>query len=143
MSTTTLTLLNNYLINNRNRLNKDSFKDSSSFKSNKTITIDNSIISYSKELNLIFCSSCNTNLTKPNYLKHLKIRHNSLYINYKNNSTLDIIANTLEDLEIITLDTLEPKVKYNKVYFKELPLILNGFKCNNCNYISPNYKAIR
>lgn len=143
MSSTTLTLLNNYLINNRTKLNKDSFKDSSYFKANKTTIIDNTIISYSKELSLIFCSNYSINLTKSSYLKHLKIRHNSLYINYKNNLILDNIANILEDLEITNLESLERKVRDNKVYFNELPLILNGFKCLSCNYISINYKAIR
>lgn len=143
MSYSSISLLNKYFKTNKNSLERSDFIDTNSFKATSTSNLDNTIITYNKDLNLIFCSNCNINLTRSNYIKHLKLRHKNTLKEYKDNSKLDSLRDILDNLEIATLNTLERDIEPNKYYFKELPLILNGYKCLECNYININYKAIR
>lgn len=124
MSSTSLTLLNKYLIIYKTKLNSNSFRKTTFFISNKTTIIDNSIISYSKKLNLIFCFIYIINLTKSNYIKYLKIRYNYLLLRYKSNFILNNIVSILRNIDNPNLKLLVDKLKYNRIYFKNLFLNL-------------------
>lgn len=80
--------LNSYFSNNR-ALTIDDFRDSNLVSPTTTTPLEGTILNYSIDLGTIFCSRCRINLSKNNYLKHLKSKHKQLYNSYKDDTTLD------------------------------------------------------
>lgn len=147
MSSSTFVPLTNSSLNSlledikNNNYTQTKFKDCVT-KSKITI-IANSIIGYSKKTNIIFCLECCINLSKTSYAKHLKQVHSSILKEYKHTNTYNEIELTIQELTTLNINTLRDELSYNKYFFSKIPLILEGFKCRDCVYISVDRKKIR
>lgn len=143
MSTSTLNIINNYLINYNKELRKNIFNNRTKVKPTKTIFLEDTIITYSSKLEVIFCSICKKNLTKNNYIRHLKEKHSTIFKDYKNTNKLENLNLKISSLDLAILEDLKAKIEPAKYYFKDLDININGFKCLECNYININSKEIR
>ena len=137
------TTLNRIINNNKKIFNLDTYNNINIIEPNKTITLEDTIIKYSKDIKVLFCSNCLINLTTTNYIKHLKKKHLGIYNNYKEEDLINILKSKIANLEFNTLEETVELLKFNKYYFKELPLIFNNYKCLECNFININRKSIR
>lgn len=134
------TTFNNYIKDNKDliTINNYNLVDFSTI-----IKLEDTIIYYSNNIKILFCSSCFTNLTRDNYLNHIKKKYTLAYNTYKKSSILNNLINKINSLEFFTLDLIKEELSCNKYYYKYLPLTFNNFKCLECFYININKKAIR
>ena len=137
------TTLNRIINNNKKIFNLDTYNNINIIEPNETITLEDTIIKYSKDIKVLFCSNCLINLTTTNYIKHLKKKHLGIYDNYKEEDLINILKSKIANLEFNTLEEIVELLKFNKYYFKELPLIFNNYKCLEFNFININRKSIR
>ena len=82
-NSTTFKYINSYLKENPNIITKEAYKNINLVTPTPTEALEKTIIKYNSNIKVIFCSSCSINLTSTNYLKHLKTRHSTLVIRYK------------------------------------------------------------
>ena len=144
MPTTLDTTNLNILINNNKEIfNLDTYNNINIIEPNKTITIENTIIKYSKDIKVLFCSNCLINLNTTNYIKYLKKKHLGIYNNYKEENLINTLKDRIINLEFNTLEEIVEVLEFNKYYFKELPITFNNYKCLECNFININRKNIR
>ena len=132
------TTLNNSLKNNRY-----TEEDYSILEFSPTSKLSNSIITYSRDLNLVFCSSCRTNLISTKVIEHLAKIHSNLYSTYKSNNIIENLEAILERIEPASIEELKNSIEPNNYLFKELDLLLNNYKCLECLYIATSSKEIR
>ena len=103
----------------------------------KTNELEPSFLEYNKVLEIIICSLCSIALlNKKAIRKHLKEKHNSLKLN-------KTILSNLESYTITSYLDSNTKVPSNTYYFKNLPLILKGYKCYKYNFITTSYRKLR
>lgn len=105
--------------------------------------LEDTIIIYNNSIKVLFCINCSINLTKVNYINHLKKRHSILYNKYKNNNILDYLINKVNSLEFYKLEEIKAKLGFNKYYFRELPILFNNYKYLEYLYININRKLVR
>ena len=122
---------------NNNSLTVDSFNN---IKLTEVIELNPTFLKYSKDLQVIICSSCKSAIINKNSIgKHLKEKHTEFY----NSKILeDKDKEVLKELEVIDYKK-NKNITNNKYYFKDLPLIFTSYKCVKCNYISLDNKPIR
>ena len=108
------TNLNKLIINNKEIFNLDTYNNINIIEPNETITIENTIIEYSKDIKVLFCSNCLINLTTTNYIKHLKKKHLGIYNNYKEEDLINILKSKIANLEFNTLEEIVELLKFNK-----------------------------
>lgn len=133
--------LNNYFINNKDIITLENYNNNIS--PTTTTTLENTIINYNSNIKALFCFNCRINLTKSNYINHLKKRHSIIYKDYKNNNKLNSLLNKVNSLDFYDIDEINTELGYNKYYFRELPIIFNNYKCRECLYINIDRKNIR
>jgi hypothetical protein len=133
--------LNDYFINSKELITLEAYNNFNS--PSTTIVLGDTIINYSTTIKVLFCSKCSINLTNSNYINHLKKNHSLTYKEYNNNNKLKSLISLIDTLEFLILDKLREELSYNKYYFKELPIILNNFKCLEYLYTSINRKGLR
>ena len=103
----------------------------------KVVELEPSFLLYNKELELLICSTCSLAIISTKGIsKHLKEKHSSTKVTKETLSTLE--SNSIKSY--LDLDT---RVPYNTYYFKDLPLILNGYTCFKCSFITTSYKKYR
>ena len=137
------TNLNKLINNNKEIFNLDTYNNINIIESNETITIENTIIKYSKDIKVLFCSNCLINLNTTNYIKYLKKKDLGIYNNYKEENLINTLKDRIINLEFNTLEEIVEVLEFNKYYFKELPINFNNYKCLECNFINTNRKNIR
>lgn len=140
---TSLEFINNYLKENKDTITKEVYKNSNLVTPTSTLILEGTIINCSIDIKVIFCSYCSINLTSTNYIKHLKTRHSTLLKEYKNTNKYINLVNKIETLEFNTFEDLKDIIEPNSYYFKDLPLILDFYKCYNCSFINLDRKNIR
>ena len=112
-------------------------------EANTTTTIDNTIISYNREVPIIFCNICFINLFTTNTIEHLKKKHYSLYKDYSKKGYIDNIERDIASIEPYSFNTLLANLGVNRFYFTGLPIVFDGYKCRDCYYTSISYKQVR
>lgn len=122
---------------------KDIYINNNIIEPTSTTLIENTIISYNKEVGIVFCNICFINLYKSKILEHLKNKHSILYKEYINKNLITNITNITNTLDLEDFTSLLNKLSFNRYYFKEINIIFNGYKCRECFYINPYYKEIR
>lgn len=143
MSSSSNRELNNILTSiNKNTL-EDIYSKEELLTSTDTTTISNTIISFNRELSILFCKICSSNLYKDNTIKHLREKHSSIYKAYTNNNLITNLKEILETLENPSFNNLLTRLGSNSYFFRDLNIIYKGFKCYECLYTNSNPKQIR
>lgn len=123
-----------------NRYIKEDFKD---LEPTSTFIIANTIIRYSNELNIFFCSTCLTSLLSTKVIEHLNKRHKTLSTSYKDDNRYNSLNKLEERYRQANIEDLSARIEYNTFYFKELELNTNGYKCVECPYLDTYSKGVR
>lgn len=139
----TLANLNKTLNNNKKLFKLEVYNNKDTIEPTNTTNILGTLLTYSLDLKLLFCSGCKVNLFRDNYSKHLKKFHYSTYNDYRSNNKIEELKITIDNLVLYTTTTFEANIPYNTYYIKDLKLDLNGFKCEECFYIHPAKKRVR
>lgn len=129
-----------------NTLLKDTLYTKEDFKNIEptyTSVIANTIIRYSKELNIFFCSTCLTSLLSNKVLEHLNKRHKTLLETYKEDPRYIYLLDIEKLYNKASIEEVKASIEYNSFYFKELALNLKGYKCLECDYLDTYSRAIR
>ena len=143
MSSYTNREINNLItLINKNSLT-DIYKKEDLIVSTNTTTIANTIISFNRELSILFCKICSSNLFKDNTLKHLKEKHKVIFKEYISKDLIISIKEVLDSLECPSFNSLLTNLGSNSYFFRELNIIFNGYKCYECSYSNANSKQIR
>ena len=109
-------------------------------EANTTTTIDNTIISYNREVLIIFYNIYFINLFTTNTIEHLKKKHYSLYKDYNKKGYIDNIERDIASIEPYSFNTLLANLGVNRFYFTGLPIVFDGYKCRDYYYTSISYK---
>ena len=134
--------LNTYFTSNR-ALTIEDFRDTSLVTPSTTITLENTILTYSPNLGIIFCSVCKKTLNPKTYLTHLSIKHKQSYNRYKEDNILELLELRVNRLTLYSIEEITTIIEHNKYLFTELDVILKAFKCRDCDYISRARKEVR
>lgn len=129
-----------------NTLLKDTLytkEDFNNIKPTYTNVIANTIIQYSNKLNIFFCSTCLTSLLSNKVLEHLNKRHKTLLETYKEDPRYRYLLDIERLYNKASIEEVKASIDYNSLYFKELDLNLEGYKCLECNYLDIYSKGIR
>ncbi len=141
MSLTNLAL--NNLLESINEYNiEELYNNNNIIEATSTINIPNTIISYNKEVNILFCNIYFINLYKGNTIDYLYKKHSIIYKEYNKEGYLTNINNILNNIESSSFNTLLETLGNNRYYFKNLDINLNGYKCRDCFYSNLSYKQI-
>ena len=100
------------------------------------VALEPSFFKYNKDLGLLLCSTCSLAILNTKGLKeHLQKKHSSTKVSKES-------LEALESISIISyLDTT--RLPDNTYFFKDLPIILKGFTCFKCPFLTTSYKKIR
>ena len=129
-----------------NTLLKDSLytkKDFKNIESTYTTIIANTIIRYSSELNIFFCSTCLISLVSNKVLEYLNRRYKTLLETYKEDNRYIILLDIERLYYKASIEEVKANIEYNSFYFKELDLNLEGYKCLECDYLDTYSRGIR
>ena len=137
------TMLNNLITNNKKAFNLNTYYNINIIEPNLTITLGDTIIKYSKDIKVLFCSNCLINLTSTNYIKHLQKKHLGIYNNYEEEKLINTLKSKIASLEFNNIEEIVEELEFNKYYFKELPITFNNYKCLERNFTNINRKNIR
>src|SRR4051794_38140695 len=115
--------------------NKEDFK---TLEPTKVLELDPSFLEYNKELELLICSLCNLALLNTKAInKHIKEKHSSYKLTKSHLSKL-------ESYSIKSYIDSNTRVSNNTYYFKNLSLVLKGYKCYKCNsFLTTSYRKLR
>ena len=101
--------------------------------------IHDSIICYSHDLKLFFCTTCSRVQTQNVILRHLKQQHRTEYCRLK--KALKSIQEEISSLSVNSVEDVA--IVHNAYYFSSLPVTFNNFKCRECSYVDINRKNVR
>ena len=139
----TLANLNKTLNNNKKLFKLEVYNNKDTIEPTNITNILETLLTYSLDLKLLFCSGYKVNLFRDNYSKYLKKFYYSTYNDYRSNNKIEELKITIDNLVLYTTTTFEANILYNTYYIKDLKLDLNGFKCEECFYIYPAKKRVR
>jgi superfamily II DNA helicase RecQ len=112
-------------------------EDFVTLESTKVIELEPSFLTYNKDLEVLICSSCSLVIINTKTIKkHLKEKHPSTKV------TKEVLSK-LESYSIKSYIDSTTNIPYNTYYFKDLPIILKGYKCVKCPFITTSYKKLR
>lgn len=117
---------NKYFNYNKDIINLNNYNNLSPTSTTK---LEETIIKYNSKIGVLFCSNCSINLSKFNYKKHLSNRHTLAYNNYNKTSIFNNLVKKVDTLELKSFEAIREELSFNKYFFKDLPIILNNYKC--------------
>ena len=101
--------------------------------------IHDSIICYSHDLKLFFCTPCSRVQSPDAILRHLKQQHRTEHSRLKKASKS--IQKEISGLSTSSIEQVT--VLHNTYYFSSLPVTFNNFKCRECGYVHMSRKKVR
>jgi Orsellinic acid/F9775 biosynthesis cluster protein D len=115
--------------------NKEDFK---TLEPTKVLELEPSFLEYNRELELLLCSLCDLALLNSKAInKHIKEKHSSTKVT-------KTLLNNLESYSIKSYLDSNTRIPNNTYYFKNLPLVLKGYRCYKCSsFLTTSYIKLR